>query len=65
MQLRRFYAHANFKYKNVNAEPITIRDRDLLLYAKNSSPQPGQKRFIFVTTLLSFEDHIRKVLDGP
>ena len=64
MQLRCFHAHASHKYKNINAEPITIQNRDLLLCKEDGQPKPGQERFLVVTTPGSFEGHVRKILTG-
>ena len=58
MQLRCFYAHAEIKYKNVDAEPVTSENRYLLKCDADGEVKAGQERFLGLASLMSYEDQI-------
>lgn len=65
MQPRCFYAHASNTYRDVNAEPVSEKNRALLQCTANWSPRSGQERFLLLVSPQSYCTALKNILQGP
>lgn len=64
MQLRVFYAYSVNRYKNVNTEPLFIKNKHLLEYIEDDSAKPGQERFLVLATPVCYDKYVQGILKG-